>query len=103
ASQEVRWVLDHWDRPAASLLGNLRDYRTLFTSSEFSVVHDRLLLRNPARLETDPDLPVRMIELIGRHGVPLAPDTERRFASAKLAMHPLWSAMKASFWQPHTA
>ena len=42
-------------RPAArSLFGQFRDWRSRLSNSEFTVSRERILLRNPSQLETDP-------------------------------------------------
>ena len=89
--QEARWSLDRLEKTGGSLLDSFRDYRTLLSNSDFSVIRDRLLLRNTARLESDPELPVRILEFIAQHGVPLAHETERRLAEKKRSLRPLWT------------
>jgi [protein-PII] uridylyltransferase len=100
--QEARWALERLDKTSGSLLDNFRDYRTLLSNSDFSVIRERLLLRNPARLESEPDLAIRMLEFIAQHGVPLAPDTERRLADMRREVRPLWPALTSILWAPHT-
>src|SRR5947209_1361414 len=85
-TSRTRRSLDRLEKTGGSLLDSFRDYRTLLSNSDFSVIRDRLLLRNTARLESDPELAVRILEFIAQHGVPLAHDTERRLAEKKRSL-----------------
>ena len=55
------------------------------SNQEFTVARERLLLRNPAQLGGDPLLVFRLLEFIARHGVPPAPETERRLEASREA------------------
>ena len=107
---EARRALDASDRSPGSLLEHFREFRSRPSSAEFTVLRDRLLLRNPAQLETDPDLVLRMLEFVGRHGVPPAPETERRLEAARpmfaaycAQTRPLWHVLKILLSAPHRA
>ncbi|MBZ5594644.1 MAG: hypothetical protein LAP39_20565 [Acidobacteriia bacterium] len=107
---EARRALDASERNSGSLLENFRELRSRPSSAEFTVSHERLLLRSPAQLETDPDLVFRMLEFVGRHGVPLAPDTERRveavrpmFATLCAQPRSLWPVLRSLLSSPHPA
>ena len=64
-------------RAQSSLLENFREHRSRLSNQEFTVSRERLLLRNPAQLASDPTLVFRTLEFIGRHGVMPASETER--------------------------
>ena len=105
---EARRAMEGAERSQSSLLENFREYRSRLSNQEFTVSRERLLLRNPAQLASDPALVFRMLEFIGRHGVMPAPETERRMEAAREAFaaycaqpQPLWSALKAILRCPH--
>jgi [protein-PII] uridylyltransferase len=92
----------------SGLLTQLRQWRSRLSTSEISVSKDRLYLRAPQMLETDPELALRLIRFAGRHGLPLAPDTERRLVQALPALEshfsqpsPVWYHLQEIFALPH--
>jgi [protein-PII] uridylyltransferase len=107
---EARRALDGAEKSQSSLLDNFREYRSRLSNQEFTVSRERLLLRNPAQLASDPGLVFRMLEFIARHGVAPAPETERRLEAAREAFaawctppQPLWGVLKSMFAGPHAA
>ena len=62
----------------SNLLAQFRDWRTRLSNAEFSVSRDRVHLREPHRLETDPDAALRLFQFVARHGLRLSADTEQR-------------------------
>jgi [protein-PII] uridylyltransferase len=92
-----------------SLLENFREYRSRLSNQEFTVSRERLLLRNPLHVADDPPLVLRLLEFIGRHGVPPSAETERRLESSREAFasgwcaqpRPLWSSLKITLASPH--
>jgi len=75
---EARRALDWIDKSETSLLTQFRDWRSRLSNGEFTVSNDRVFLRNPTQLESDPGIVLRLFEFVGRHGIPLAAETERR-------------------------
>jgi [protein-PII] uridylyltransferase len=107
---QARRALEACERSESSLLDNFRGYRARLSNEEFTVSRERLLLRHPAQLETDPMMALRMLEYIGRHGVLPAAETARRLEAARPAFaqwcaepRPLWPAIKAILTSPHAA
>ena len=105
---EARRAIEGAEKSQSSLLENFREYRSRLSNQEFTVSRERLLLRNPAQLASDPALVLRMLEFIGRHGVMPAPETERRLESSREAFaawcaqpQPLWIALKSTLRCPH--
>ncbi len=86
----------------ASLLDQFRDWRSRLSNQDFTVSRERVYLRTPAQLESDPDLPVRLFAFLGRHGLELAADTEARlsehFAKTKSAA-PKWPGWRSILLQ----
>jgi [protein-PII] uridylyltransferase len=105
---EARRAIEGAEKSQSSLLENFREYRSRLSNQEFTVSRERLLLRNPAQLASDPALVLRMLEFIGRHGVMPAPETERRleasrdvFAAWCAQPQPLWNAFRSALRCPH--
>ena len=65
---------NHGERSPGSLLENFREYRSRLSNQEFTVSHERLFLREPKQLASDPALVLRDLEFIGRHAVAPAAD-----------------------------
>jgi [protein-PII] uridylyltransferase len=80
---EARRALDSFEKTESSLAGNFRDWRSRLSNSEFTVSREHVLLRNPAQLDSDPAVVLRLLEFIGRHGIRPAPETERRLEAAR--------------------
>ena len=105
---QARRAIEGAEKSQSSLLENFREYRSRLSNQEFTVSRERLLLRNPAQLASDPALVLRMLEFIGRHGVMPAPETERRLEASREAFaawcaqpQPLWIALKSTLRCPH--
>jgi [protein-PII] uridylyltransferase len=64
------------------LLGHFRDWRGRVSNAEFTVVNERILLREPGKIDSDPNVVVRLVEFVARHNLRLARDTEQRIAAA---------------------
>lgn len=105
---EARRMMEGAEKGRGSLLENFREYRARLSNQEFTVSRDRLLLRNPAQLASDPSLIFRMIEFIGRHAVVPAAETERRLEAARDAFasycarpQRTWASLKPILACPH--
>ena len=75
------------------LISQFRSWRSRLSTSEFTVSRERVLARSPQLLESDTGLVLRLFEFIGRHGLQLASDTERRLM--------LFSAVDLDIRWPH--
>ena len=100
-SREAMRTLDACERDGNSLLTSFRDWRSRLSNSEFSVIRERVFLRSPGLLESDPGIVFRLLEFIARHGIPAAAETERRLESARPSFahwcatpRPLWKTLK---------
>lgn len=107
---EARRALDLTERSESTLLGQFRDWRSRLSNSDFTVSNERVFLRTPAQLASDPALVFRLFEFVARHGIPLAAETERRLESNRPAFaeycaveRPLWPALGAILAQPRAA
>ena len=61
-----------------SLMKQFRDWRSRLSNSEFSVNRDRIFLRSPQQLQSDPQIAIRLFRFAAHHSISLALDTERR-------------------------
>ena len=107
---EARRALDSSEKSESSLLSNFRDWRSRLSNSDFTVSNERIFLRSPAQLESDPEIFFRLFEFVARHGIPLAAETERRAEAARDAFErfcstsqPLWPALHRILALPHAA
>jgi [protein-PII] uridylyltransferase len=107
---EARRALSVLEKTESTLVTNLRDWRSRLSNSEFTVSRERIYLRSPAQLESDPAVVLRLLEFIGRHGIAPAPETERRLETARSAFaaycaqpRPLWASLESILCLPHAA
>lgn len=107
---EARRGLEAVERSSSSLLDNFREYRTRLSNAEFTVARDRVLLRSPAHLESDPELLLRFLEFVARHGIPAAGETERRLERSRdhlaawfSSPRPVWPPLRNILAAPHAA
>jgi [protein-PII] uridylyltransferase len=107
---EARRTLAALEKTESTLVGNFRDWRSRLSNSEFTVSRERIFLRNPTQLESDPGLVLRLLEFISRHGIPPAPETERRLEAARGAFaaycaepRPLWASIESILSLPRAA
>ncbi|HEV2202816.1 MAG TPA: HD domain-containing protein [Bryobacteraceae bacterium] len=106
--REAARTLDACERGEGSLLANFRDWRSRLSNAEFSVLRERVYLRSPALLESDPEIVFRLLEFVARHGIPAAAETERRLEGARASFahwcatpRPLWKTLKNILTLPH--
>jgi len=107
---EARRALDSSEKSESSLVSNFRDWRSRLSNSDFTVSNERIFLRSPAQLESDPEVFFRLFEFVARHGIPLAAETERRAEAARDAFErfcattqPLWPALHTILALPYAA
>ncbi|HYM10294.1 MAG TPA: HD domain-containing protein, partial [Bryobacterales bacterium] len=105
-------LLEEVATPEHSLFAMFRDRKSRLSNPDFAVTRGQLYVRHPEALETEPGLMLRLFEFIARHGVPLAPETERRVSRAVPAfrMHleqarrielPLWPPIASVLKMQH--
>jgi [protein-PII] uridylyltransferase len=96
-NSEARRAIDLIEKNESSLLNQFRSWRTRLSNSDFTVSNERVLLRMPSQLESDPAIVLRLFEFIARHGIPLATETERRLEQSREALAAYWAAQE-SLW-----
>jgi [protein-PII] uridylyltransferase len=107
-ANEARRALDLNEKSERSLVTNFNDWRARLSNTEFTVSSDRIYLRSPAQLSSDPAVIFRLLEFVARHGIPLAAETERRVEQAAETLgaycartQPLWPALHGILSLPH--
>jgi [protein-PII] uridylyltransferase len=107
---EARRALDSSEKSEGSMLVQFRDWRSRLSNADFTVSRERVFLRTPAQLQSDPAIVARLFEFVARHGIPLAAQTERRleevrqaFADWCAAQRPLWPSLHAILTLPFAA
>jgi [protein-PII] uridylyltransferase len=107
---EARRALSAVEKTESTLAGNFRDWRSRLSNSEFTVSRERIFLRNPTQLESDPAVVLRLLEFIGRHNILPGPETERRlegsrgsFAAYCAQPRPLWATVESVLTLPRAA
>jgi [protein-PII] uridylyltransferase len=85
----VRQAIESSTEKPGTLLGRFHEWRSRLSTSDFTVSHDRVLLRHP---HPPPDL--SLFEFVARHDLKLAPDTiERLQGSVPVATWADWKRM----------
>jgi [protein-PII] uridylyltransferase len=108
--KEARRALDLNEKGESSLVTHFHDWRSRLSNSEFTVSNERIYLRSPAQLTSDPAIILRLLEFVARHGIPLATETERRveqssetFAAYCERAQGLWIPLRGILSLPHAA
>lgn len=103
-------ALEYTEGQDTSLLRQFRDWRNRLSTPEFTISRERVFLRNPAISLRSTDAVLRLFSFVGRHGLQLSWDTQRRIrqglgqiAQSFRDQPPSWSAWRDLFAQPHTA
>ena len=107
--RQARRLLEEATTPQNSMFAMFRDRLTRLSNADFAVSRGLVFVRHPDALEADPSLMLRLFEFLARHGLPAAPETERRVARAVPAFRaqlpgggtPLWPAVAAILRLPH--
>jgi [protein-PII] uridylyltransferase len=99
-------ALEAAEESQPSLIRQFRDWRSRLSNSEFTVSRECVLIRAPHQIAADPDMVLRFLEFVGHHGIPAAPDAERRIAAAvpaieeAIAGRPFWPRLRRILAQP---
>jgi [protein-PII] uridylyltransferase len=91
--------LERFESKRSKLFSNFRDRTSRLSNADFSVLHGSIFLRASQALESDPALMMRLFTFIGRHGLPLATDTEERMERS-MPRFAAWVEGQTSIWTP---
>lgn len=86
----------------SGLLMQFRDWRSRLSTPEFTVSRERVLLRHPSQIQSDPGVVGRLMQFVARHGVRLSSDTERRLSEVR-SFSMSWSDFRELLALPHAA
>lgn len=92
------------------LTRQFREWRSRLSNADFTVSRERVFLRAPQQLASDPSLVLRLFEFVARHGIRLSLEAERKVRDHKLYLEeyfassrPLWQNLKALLQLPNAA
>jgi [protein-PII] uridylyltransferase len=89
--------LERFESRGSRLFSNFRDRTQRLSNADFSVIHGSVFFRSTLNLESDPAMLMRLFTFIGRHGLPLAPDTEERLERQMPAFE-AWVCAQPAIW-----
>lgn len=105
----IRSIMASTEESSNGMLRQFFDWRSRLSNAEFTVAKGKILLRTPQALTVDPQLTIRLLQFVARHGIPLAHDTERRITEAvrsatfELSRLGLWRELRDLLSLPHAA
>ena len=101
-------ILETNEAQSSSLFAQFRDWRSRLSNSDFSVHRERAHFREPQRLDSDPELLLRLFEFIARHGIRASFEAEQRVESVVGRLRswfqesrPLWAVLNQILSLPH--
>jgi [protein-PII] uridylyltransferase len=102
--------LEFAELKATPLVQQFRDWQGRLSTSEFTVSHERVFLRNPASTLSSAASILDLFTFLGRHQLHLSWDTQRRLSAHQETIAALfrdqqvpWSAWREFFSQPDVA
>ncbi len=102
-------ALETEEARASSLFAQFRDRRARVSNADFTVARERIYLRSPQQLAVDPELALRLLQFVGRHGMRLSLDAEQKITPQLAAVRqyfaaprPVWPALREALSLPHT-
>jgi len=103
-------VLETEEARASSLFAQFRDRRSRVSNADFTVARERVYFRSPQQLEAEPELFLRLMQFVARHGMRLSLEAEQRMAAQLpavrahfLSPHPVWPALAEALALPNAA
>jgi [protein-PII] uridylyltransferase len=101
-------VLETEEARASSLFAQFRDRRARVSNADFTVSRERVFFRSPAELDAEPELLLRLMQFVARHGVRLSLEADQRIAARLPAIRahfasprPIWPAVREALSLPH--
>lgn len=108
--ESCRRALEFADLRDPSIARQFSDWRRRLSSADFTVSHDRILLRNPSLTVSSPENLLDLFTFAARHGLPLSWDAQRRLRAEAPRLQSLfreqripWSRWREFLEQPHVA
>jgi [protein-PII] uridylyltransferase len=75
-------LLDQCAPARAGVYGLFQNWRSRLSNADFSVLREKIYVRQPAALAADPALVLQLFEMVARHKLELSRDAERAVAEA---------------------
>jgi [protein-PII] uridylyltransferase len=101
-------ALESEEARASSLFAQFRDRRSRVSNADFTVARERIYLRAPQQLAAEPELALRLLQFVGRHGMRLSLEAEQKMAPQLAAVRqyfaaprPVWPALLEALSLPH--
>ncbi len=108
--QATQRALEFTESLDSSLLQQFRDWRARLSTTDYTVSHDRALLRNPQEVTQSAESVLRLFIFCARHGIQLSWDAQRRIRSQSQTIASLFASRPApwTLWnellsQPHAS
>jgi [protein-PII] uridylyltransferase len=108
--QAVQRALEFTDSLDKSLIQALRDRRARLSTTNYTIVQERVLLRNPQQTAQSAESVFQLFIFLARHGIRLSWDAQRRIRSesAAIAAHfesqpANWQLWRELLSQPHAS
>lgn len=103
-------ALEYAGAHGPSLITQFKDWRSRLSTPEFTVSRERVFLRKPAETLSSPESILQLFTFVGKHGVRISWDTQRRLRAeipriAELfrEVPPIWSSWRDLLNQPASA
>lgn len=101
-------ALETEEARASSLFAQFRDRRARVSNADFTVARERIYLRAPQQLAAEPELALRLLQFVGRHGMRLSLEAEQKIPPQLAAVRqyfaqprPVWPALCEALSLPH--
>ena len=101
-------VLEIEEARASSLFAQFRDRRSRISNADFTVLRERVYFRAPQQLEVEPELLLRLLQFVARHGIRLSLEAEQRIETRLPAIReyfvisrPIWPAIREALSLPY--
>ena len=75
-------LLDDNTPARAGVYGLFQNWRSRLSNADFSVLREKIYVRQPAALAQDPALLLQLFEMVARHGLELSQEAERAVTEA---------------------
>jgi [protein-PII] uridylyltransferase len=101
-------LLETEEARASSLFAQFRDRRSRVSNADFTVSRERVHFRAPHQLDVEPELLLRLLQFVARHGIRLSWEAEQRITARLPAIRqyfavsrPVWPAIREALSLPH--
>ena len=100
--------LELWDAQSSALFAQFVGWRSRLSNVDFSVHRERVHVRAPHLLDSDPELVLRLFEFVAHHGIPLSNEAVNQLEARLSRLREyfeeprhLWPALNQIFSQQH--